>query len=49
MPYCHELNNFHQIDVLNYGNLVLFSNYIQKIEPYRNAVGCFWMCSELLL
>ena len=46
MPYCHELNNFHQIDVLNYGNLVLFSNYIHRTEPYRNAVGCFWMCSK---
>ena len=46
MPYFHELNNFHQIDVLNDGNLVLLSNYIHRTEPYRNAVGCLWMCSE---
>ena len=46
MPYCHKLNNFHQIDVLNYVNIVLLSSYIHRTEPLQQcqvhvaAYGC---------
>ena len=43
MPYGHKLNNFHQIDVVNYVNLVLFSRPslmdYDKVCCMHNSLG----------
>ena len=47
MPYCHKLNNFNQIDVLNYVNLVLFPIIFIGLSLNSNAKS-MWLLMDVL-